>query len=201
VLYLPPLWFHETLALSEDGVVSVNGWVECDEGAAAAELLALQLPGRLQEEEDGALAAASLVMLLSSTSFGNASVLPARVWLERYATIVEDGSLPTQGEAGSGGSESGSSGGKALAALDCTSLAALRERWGMTSHGLSWARAATRLAAARFSDQTRASWLGNLAEFVAAQGVGVRSVGGFWRSLYSCVDSNDGGRVRVTIGS
>lgn len=27
VLYLPPLWFHETEALSERGAVGVNGWV------------------------------------------------------------------------------------------------------------------------------------------------------------------------------
>jgi hypothetical protein len=193
VLYLPPLWFHETLALSEEGAVSVNGWVECDEGAAAAELFALKLPGRLQAgaaPSDRALDAASLVMLLSSASFGNASLLPARLWTERYKAIVEDGSLPQSavGNAASGDGEA--------PPIDCALLAANRELWEMSGHGIGWARAATRLAAERFHEETRASWLGNLAEYVAAERVGVRAVGGFWHSLFACASEVEG-LVRV----
>ena len=69
----------------------------------------------------------------------------------------------------------------------CTVLPTSRIAWAAHEGARRWAHAAAQLAAHRFSDATRATWLGNLAELVAAEHVGVGSVGGFWRELDACM--------------
>ena len=235
LLYLPPLWFHETLALSEEGAVGINGWVACEESDAAAALFALRRPRltlQARLDADGSVsgsggggtgggggagstgvgvAAALLVRSLSSEVFGNAGALVARVWSERYATL----------EAGRGWQDGNANGGEAphklpsALPLQCAELREWDEAWGdrdvaelsAASHAVprptagvgaraavtvqreavgSWARKAAQIALSGLGEDTRGTWVANLAELVAAEQVGVGAIAEFWRILHQC---------------
>lgn len=206
VLYLPPMWFHETLALAESdartesagtnpesdahsergtaesgggaqaaasAAISVNGWVEGDEGAAAAELFALERPPLMRGDAARAEATAALVAALSAAAVGNGSLLVERVWHERYEALVASGRLPAQmsGE------------------VECARLSAWRTTLEARPATRTWLRAAARLAAERLSDETRTTWLANLAELVAAERLGLPAVGAFWRASARCISA------------
>ena len=215
VLYLPPLWFHETLALAPSyangdegkdegdphgtgggGVIGVNGWVDGAEGAAAADLFELRVPADIRiggEAEpgaargggttmDGASAAAALVLTLSEACLGDATLVAARVWNERYATLAaEGGSLrrPSEQRGAAGGAGAGR-------IVDCGALVESRRSGAWARHVSGWARDAARVAA-RFSDETRGVWLANLAERIAAERLGLHRAAGFWEALHSCL--------------
>ena len=209
VLYLPPLWFHEATALDLDGAVGINGWVDSEEGQAAAELFEMPRPAKRgakrghgsssagvaataatmmtsvdagggvvngpDDAETPFASAASLVLLLSEATLGLPALLVRRVWEERYAALITSGSLP--GARGAGGA----------ALVECGMIRSWRAHWAMREDAQEWASAAARLAGARFSDASRGLWLANLAEYVAAERVGLQAVGGFWRELHGCL--------------
>ena len=180
VLYLPPLWFHETLSLrgGSDGGgeatwsgVSVNGWVECDEGAAAEAIFAMPRPVDEDARGDGG-AAAALVALLSAECFEEKpSHLTSRVWAERYSSLVNQGQLPTS---------------DGLTVVECAAMRRWRAAWGAHPAARAWARDVAGVAMTRMSEASRGTWLSNLAELVAAEIIGVERTGGFWRDAAAC---------------
>lgn len=189
ILYLPPLYFHETLALSVDGVVGVNGWVGCDESDAASRLFAVPRPSRHSTDESddggGASAAAALVALLSRHALGDGSALAARLWSERYASLghlTAHDLVPTP-----------------VVAAGCARLL-LAHAWGGGVEGASgvdlshqfrhtaakWASLAAGVARTGFSEATRGTWVANLAELAVAERVGIKGAASFWRRLHEC---------------
>ena len=97
VLFLPPMYFHQTLALSD--AIAVNGWTGWAEAEAAEALFAVPRPryrrdtAEIPDAGRGGEAAwgAALVCSLSRAAFGDAWALPARLWAERYRSLVADG--------------------------------------------------------------------------------------------------------------
>ena len=210
VLYVPPLYFHETEARSAEGTIAINGWVGCEESNAAAAIFELPRPpgsasaalapeaapeagvptarsnrimSATAKGQPTAEFAATLVLALSQRTFGSAWQLAEHVWSERYQSLVSEGTLAVDEAVPS--------------ALDCKTLqdspvlsAAVVDAHGGgdARHGevLVWAERAARLAHAHLSDGTRSTWLANLAELVAAERISMRGVGRFWRDLQRC---------------
>ena len=186
LLFIPPLWFHETIALASDqhngspfdGVIGVNGWVDGDEGEAAADLFSLPRPRPPQvrhTRDSKAAAAAALICLLSQSSFGSTeggvAALVKRIWAERYSSLdLREGPPPFDG---------------------CSGWRGDMRIWLQHLPAKEWANAVARHAEAKLAGSTRASWLGNLAEYVVAERVGVGHVYAFWKELNACVDELD----------
>lgn len=184
VLYVPPLYFHETTATSKHAAIGVNGWAACDESETAEAIFQVTRPppahvasGRASE----ATTAAALVLLLSQRTFGDAWHLPVRVWQERYASLdsLWHVALPEPRKR-----------------IDCALLGAAFTRrdgsvawqvdWGGEAVAVHWATKVATMATGGFGEGTRATWLANLAELVAAERVSVAGTAVFWRELSDC---------------
>ena len=215
VLYLPPLYFHETLALQADeedgersgegsgarwpisGVVGVNGWVDGAEGAAASDLFALRVPELGLVADPGAPSQ-------SGGSGGTSGRGKPTTKMEDVASAAAALVL-TLSEACFGDSalvasrvwaeryrslavEGGAlrrSPSHATLRIDCATVAA-RRRSALWAPRLSeWGHKTARVAA-RFSDETRGVWVANLAERLAAERVGLEWAASFWQALHSC---------------
>lgn len=197
VLYLPPLWFHETRALDSGGAVGVNGWVQCEEGSAADRVFEVRRPvapsgwatrqpaSSSGKDVDDAAAALALVAQLSARVFNNATHLLERVWRDRYATLVGRNALPLVALSGAGTSTAG---GNRVRALECSLLPVWRTRWDQRDDARRWASAVALQARDHLrSEATRTLWLANLAELVVAEQVGVRRVATVWRAASECL--------------
>ena len=120
-----------------------------------------------------AAAAAALVCLLSQASFGGTdggTTLANRIWKERYADLELPEDTPS------------------FDVVRCSSWARELLEWLRHAPASEWAASVARHAAERLPAETRGSWLSNLAEFVAAEQVGVAHVHAFWQGLSECVD-------------
>jgi len=184
LLYLPPLWFHETAA--EGDSISVNGWTDSDEADAAAELFALRRPARPAESEGvpaAAAAAARLIDHLSSAVAGAPGDLSRRVWSERYASLLRElrldwGSLPPL----ACGALALASHGAHPAAAESSDAATN----GAVAEAQAWVSAVARISLARIPAASRPLWLGNLVELVAAEHVGVARVAPLLSTMEAC---------------
>ena len=204
LLYLPPMWLHETEAIGDELAISVNGWADGEEGQAAAELFDLQrpaavLPPTSAEPPKGADAksiayaqaegrrrnlpkylslaegALSLVALLSSRCFdGNETLLASKVWFERYKPLLEGAAAADADRDGSLAEDI-----EEAVVLECAKVSAAA--WEGAPEAIEWADAAARLAKEGFSAATRALWLSNLAETIVAERVGLGRVASVWR--------------------
>ena len=194
LLYLPPLWFHETAA--EGDSISVNGWTDSDEADAAAELFALRRPAR-PAASAGVLAAAAsaarLIDRLSSVVEGAPGALGRLVWRERYASLSRElaldwGRLPAPS---CGALAPGSRGVHPAAAADPSdaapnAAAAAAEPSDAAAEAQAWVSAVAHIALARIPAASRPLWLGNLVELVAAEHVGVARVAPLLSTMEAC---------------
>ena len=175
----------------------VNGWVDGAEGAAASDLFALRVPelglvadpgapsqdggsggtsGRgkpTTKMEDGASAAAALVLTLSEACFGDSALVASRVWAERYRSLAVEGGALRRSPS------------HETLRIDCATVAAGRRSALWAPRLSEWGRKTARVAA-RFSDETRGVWVANLAERLAAERVGLEWAASFWQALHSC---------------
>ena len=195
LLFLPPMWFHETIVPSGDAI-GVNGWVDGDEGAAAAEMFSIARPPLSQAKKNAAAAppahhgernnkasgAAALILLLSRSAFAgdavgdggssSSTLLARRVWQERYAELdLPEASPPPFATDGS-----------------CAEWQPGLRAWRDDEAARRWAQSVARHAAAHLPDSTKGSWLGNLAEYIAAERVGVGHVAAFFQALNMCLE-------------
>lgn len=161
-------------------IVSVCPQVGAEESDVAAALFGQPRPpppaATQRSGTQRSAAAAALVLLLSRRALGDAWVLPRRVWKERYAALANESALPVQEP------------------MDCDELrrvVAAGEGTGSTCLADDWAARIGREAKERFADVTRATWLANLAEVVAAERVSVRGAARFWRDLHACAPAAD----------
>ena len=223
VLYVPPLYFHETEARSAEGTIAINGWVGCEESNAAAAIFELPRPpgsasAALAPEAapEAGVPTARSNRIMSATAKGQPTAAAAAE-SEFAATLVLALSQRTFGSAWQLAEHVWSERYQSLvsegtlavdeavpSALDCKTLqdspvlsAAVVDAHGGgdARHGevLVWAERAARLAHAHLSDGTRSTWLANLAELVAAERISMRGVGRFWRDLQRC--SPRGGEI------
>jgi len=179
VLYLPPLWFHEVVALSDS--ISINGWSDSDEAAAAADLFAIKRPTTAHDAGEGgaAVAAARLLAQLSIAIEGDATAVSRRVWQERYKELALHAKELTLDW-------------DSMAAPPCMAIAkafsqqgsSLTEGW--TDEATAWLQAAARVAVERLPAGSRSLWVENLAELVAAEHVGVARVAPLLKAIVDC---------------
>ncbi|KAL1529003.1 hypothetical protein AB1Y20_010324 [Prymnesium parvum] len=177
ILYLPPLWFHETVALGDS--ISVNGWSDSVEADAASALFAQPRPPRPPGGDDAASAARLMCFL--STAFGDEPCALARqVWRERYEELASSGEISLEW----GG----------IPRPTCDSIGARlmlsTERQRAADGGEAPAEAWAAQVARHANDGIPASslpiWLGNLLELIAAEYVGVARVAPLLEIINTC---------------
>jgi len=173
-----------------DSSIAVNGWTGADEAEAADRIFEMPRDA-LEVEAPGA--AAGLVGLLSAAADGSGddeTWLARRVWSERYARLVESGELPALPWSPGQRQPAAAVTSAGLSAEDgagppprCADLAA---RSAIRAEAVTWAEAVGSLAAEELPSASRRTWVGNLAELVAAEAVGVERTPAFWRALGDC---------------
>ena len=164
VLYLPPLWYHETTAHTT--TIAVNGWTDCAEARAAAELFRVprtSIPAAAGAGAPQLAATAAAIAALSASALGDARALFAAVWDERYAPLVASGELGTVSEPVEG-----------QRLCDPVDVA-------VAARG--YAAQVGRLARESLPHASRATWLANLAELVVAERHGVDAAPATWKAL------------------
>ncbi len=177
VLYLPPMWIHETY--TDGDSVAVNAWTDWSESRAAIamhELNERPLPSHASGNEHDL---AVLIRTLSLRTMGDATRLAEVVWCQRYAPLVEAGELfDFSRNAG---------------------YAHLYENVCDTGEGdeigvnLTFVDRVSR-SASTMGNRTRVVWLANLAEMhaveflmLSADRAGLHGgVTSFWRALHAC---------------
>lgn len=188
LLYLPPLWFHETEALEES--ISVNAWTEPQEAVDTEQAFAAVANGMQGSGGLGYMPAvlALLIQEIVGTCGGNSHGSPRRFVTELVAVRYTYRLKRLQGSATN---EKGEGHRIYTGAIVCRSTPGSSNLVAPTARIQSQLDDTVGSTCARMGsvpEDTRPLWLGNLIEYIAAHVGGAEQAAAFLRHIAPCLN-------------